>query len=90
MRAELIERPERSRPRDRAERVGDRLGMLVQRQPLADHLQHRLPHVRGHVGLAVGRDEAVDAPFPQALRERVPARQARGVVVRRPGHTRVL
>ena len=81
MRREVVQRAERARARHRVQRVGHRLGVLVGAQALAQHLEHRLAPRLRHAGIAVGLDEALDAAVAQALGQRVPARQAVGIVV---------
>ena len=73
---ELVELVERPRARHDAQRVGDRLGMLVRGQALADDPEDRLAPARVAGRLAVGGDEALDAAFAQPVAERVPARAA--------------
>ena len=63
------------------QRVGQRVGMLVQRQPLANHLDHGVLPLLGDLGAAVGGQKAVDAAGAQAVGERVPASQPAAFVV---------
>ena len=74
-----VERSEGLRARDAPQRVGDRLRVLVARQPLAHDLQHRVAELRVEVlGLAVGLDEPVHAVRSAARRSAGPS--ARGPV----------
>ena len=71
--AQLVPVLERARARHRPQRVGDRLGVLVRGQALAQHLgRPSRASARGR-RVAVGGDEALDAAVAQAVRQRVPA-----------------
>ena len=79
-RSKLGHRAERPRARHRLQGVGDRVGMVVLGEPLADHLEHRLAQCRRHARLAVGGDEALDAAGTQSRQQARPNARAARVV----------
>ena len=82
---ELVPRLERPRARHLLERVGDRLGVLVRGQPLAQHRLHRVAERLRHARLAVGLEEALHPALAQPARQRVPALEAAARRVRVEG-----
>ena len=73
---------ERARARHGAQRVGDRLRVLVGAEPLAQHLVDRLVPALGRLRGAVGLHEALHPAGAQPVRQRVPAAQPLPLVLR--------